>query len=341
MNEIEIKEKERRGIWAAAYATLRGASQVMFQNNTLTGLLFLAGIFWGAVTSDHIEVFIGAVVGVVVSTLTGCMLRLPVSEGEAGLWGFNGILVGCAFPTFLSSTPLMWVALVVCSMLTVWVRTGMNRLMSPFKVNSLTFPFVFTSWIFMLSSRMLWAMPPDELSIPELIDVHRGFADFGPAVLFSALFRGVSQVFLIDSAVTGLLFVIGLAVSNMRAAVWALIGSAVSLMIALLYGAPLSSVAHGLYGFSPVLTAIALGATFYKHNTRTALWSLLGIVVTFFVQAGMDSLMLPYGLPTFTAPFCVVTWIFLLPLYKLDNREPDHSHWHKKEITEKTNIKPN
>jgi urea transporter len=337
MTEKMSKEKDRRGVFAAIHAALRGAGQVMFQNNSLTGLLFLAGIFWGACVGGKPDVFVGTVVGLVVSTATGYLLRLPVSEGKAGLWGFNGVLVGCAFPTFLASTPMMWVALMVCAMLTVWVRTGMNRLLAPFKVNSLTFPFVFTSWLFMLAARLLWAMPPDELSLPELVDVHRGFADFSPLTFVFALLRGVSQVFLVDSAVTGLLFLIGLACCSMRAAVWAVVGSALSLLVALLYRAPLSDVAHGLYGFSPVLTAIALGATFYKHNLRTSLWTLLGIVVTFFVQAGMDALMLPYGLPTFTAPFCIVTWIFLLPLYKLDNREPDHSHWHKRDTEETDN----
>lgn len=27
----------------------------------------------------------------------------------------------------------------------------------------------------------------------------------------------------------------------------------------------------------------------------------------------MNALMLPWGIPTLTAPFCVATWLFLLP----------------------------
>jgi urea transporter len=328
MTETRNNRKSRRRAFAVVGASLRGAGQVMFQNNTLTGLLFMLGIFWGAIDSSQPSVFWGAVVGLIVSTLTGFVLGLPRSEGDAGLWGFNGVLVGCAFPTFLASTPLMWVALVVCSMLSVWVRTGMNNALSRLKVNSLTFPFVLTSWLFMLSARMLSSMPADDLSVPELTLFVHGHHDFGPLHFVAALLRGVSQVFLIDSAITGFLFVLALAVSSMRAAVWALVGSALSLVLALLYGAPMHVVEQGLYGFSPVLTAIALGATFYKPTVRSAVWSLLGIVVTFFVQAAMDALMLPYGLPTFTAPFCIVTWIFLLPLYKFDSRTPDHTHWH-------------
>jgi urea transporter len=57
----------------------------------------------------------------------------------------------------------------------------------------------------------------------------------------------------------------------------------------------------------------------------------LGIVCTVFVQAAMDALLLPFGIPSLTAPFCIATWLFLLPMFRLDDAEPDHSHWQKRE----------
>ncbi|MBR6831342.1 MAG: urea transporter, partial [Tidjanibacter sp.] len=50
---------------------LRGAGQVMFQNNAWTGLFFLAGIFYGAVSGGTPLVAWGALLGLVVSTMTG------------------------------------------------------------------------------------------------------------------------------------------------------------------------------------------------------------------------------------------------------------------------------
>jgi urea transporter len=142
--------------------------------------------------------------------------------------------------------------------------------------------------------------------------------------------RGISQVFLIDSWVTGLLFVLGLLVSNRWAALWAIIGSAVALGVALIYRAPGVDVAAGLYGFSPVLTGIALGATFYHVNIRSALWALLGVIATVFFQAAVDVLLTPLGIAALTSPFCVVTWLFLLPLFKFNatkEEDEDHSMW--------------
>jgi urea transporter len=41
-------------------------------------------------------------------------------------------------------------------------------------------------------------------------------------------------------------------------------------------------------------------------------------VVTVFVQAAMNAWMLPYSIATLTAPFCITTWLFLLPNIKLN-----------------------
>lgn len=313
-------------------AMLKGSGQVMFQGSARTGLLFLIGIFWGAYQEGQGVVAWGAVTGLIVSTLTGYVLRQPAGDGAEGLWGFNGILVGCAFPTFLGNTPLMWLALIICSMLTTWVRTGFNNVMAPWKTNSFTFPFVFTSWIFLFAARMLQGMPPEYMATPELTSHLSTTLDvsFGSLVVY--WLKGIAQVFLINSWVTGIFFLAALFVSSRWAALWAAIGSALSLAVVLLYQGGGSDIANGLYGFSPVLTAIALGCTFYKPNWRSAIWALIGIIVTVFIQAGMDAMMMPFGMPTFTAPFCLATWLFLLPLYKFDDKEPDHSNWHKKTI---------
>lgn len=313
-------------------AMLKGSGQVMFQGSARTGLLFLIGIFWGAYQEGQGVVAWGAVAGLIASTLAGYVLRQPADDGAEGLWGFNGILVGCAFPTFLGNTPLMWLALIICSMLTTWVRTGFNNVMAPWKTNSLTFPFVFTSWIFLFAARMLQGMPPEYMATPELTSHLSTTLDlsFGSLVIY--WLKGIAQVFLINSWVTGIFFLVALFISNRWAAFWAAVGSALSLAVVLLYQGAGSDIANGLYGFSPVLTAIALGCTFYKPNWRSAIWALTGIIVTVFIQAGMDAMMMPFGMPTFTAPFCLATWLFLLPLYKFDDKEPDHSNWHKKTI---------
>lgn len=295
----------------------RGIGQVMFQDNALTGLLFLAGIFWGAYASGTPSVAWGAVLGAVVSTLTGYLLRLPDENGSQGLWGFNGTLVGCAFPTLLGNTLWMWVGLVICAAMTVWVRNGLNNMMGKWGVSSFTFPFVLCTWFFLLAARQFAGMPPTFEDKPEILyDINPGIA-LGFTDLLVYWLKGISQVFLINNWVTGILFLAGLAVSSRRAALWAAIASAASLLTALLWAAPGYSIANGLYGFSAVLTGIALGATFCNFSWRTAIWTLLGIIVTVFIQAAMNSFFEPLGLSTLTAPFCIASWLFLIPGYRM------------------------
>lgn len=295
--------------------TLRGIGQVMFQDNVWTGLLFLIGIFWGAFEEGLGIVAWGALVGVLASTLTGYIMKLPDQNGAQGLWGFNGVLVGCAFPTFMGNTVWMWIGLIMCSALSTWVRTGLDNIMAPFKVSSLTFPFVLSTWFFLLAARLFDGMPPIHMSTPELPNSIHDHLNIEFLPLVTYWLKGIAQIFLINSWVTGIFFLAGLAVSNVRAAVWAAIASALSLFIVILWKGPGADIADGLYGFSAVLTGIALGATFCNNSWKSAIWAIIGIIVTVFIQAGMNAFFSPMGLPTLTGPFCVATWIFLFPNY--------------------------
>ena len=316
-----------RGLFGYLKILLRGSGQVMFQGNAWTGLLFLIGIFWGAYASHTPAVAWGALLGLMVSTATGYILNLPDEDGRQGLWGFNGILVGCAFPTFLGNTIWVWLSLALCAALTVWVREGLNNVMKPWKVNSFTFPFVVSTWLFLLAARAMHGLDATNMATPMLPEhlTTGGVLYIDQALQY--LLRGVSQVFLIDSWVTGLFFIIGLLIASRWAALWAIIGSALAIVTASVLSASGHSIAHGLYGFSPVLTAIALATVFYRPCWRSALWALIGIIITVVSQAAMNVMFEPLGLATLTAPFCITTWAFLLPMFKLDEAKPDHSNW--------------
>lgn len=70
---------------------LKGISQVMLQNNAMTGLLFLAGIFYHSWLAG-----LGALIGVLTSTITAFVLNYKKVDIYHGLYGFNGTLVGIA-----------------------------------------------------------------------------------------------------------------------------------------------------------------------------------------------------------------------------------------------------
>lgn len=301
---------------------LRGIGQVMFQDNMWTGLLFLAGIIWGAYEEGQGVVAWGLIAGTIVSTLTGYILQLPDKNGANGLWGFNGCLVGAAFPTFMGDTIWMWIALILCSAFSTWVRTGMDNILDRWKMSSFTFPFVLSTYFFLLASRLFANMPPEFMGSPELPVGDGGVLDAGFGDLVVYWLKGIAQIFLINSWVTGIFFLAGLAVSSVRAAVWAAISSALALLIVIVWKGPAHDIANGLYGFSAVLTGIALGATYCNNSWRTWIWTVLGVIMTVFIQAAMNAFFAPMGLPTLTGPFCVATWMFLFPKFSFFAPQP-------------------
>ena len=69
----------------------RGIGQVMFQNNALSGLLMLIGIFL-----NSWQMGLLAVSGNIISTSTGRISGYDRDDIKNGLYGFNGTLVGIA-----------------------------------------------------------------------------------------------------------------------------------------------------------------------------------------------------------------------------------------------------
>jgi urea transporter len=312
---------------------LRGAGQVMFQDNALTGLLIVLGIFWGGYECGHPIIGWTAVVGLFTATIVGILLDRKADDTKHGLYGFNGILVGCAFGTFINCTTWqMWMALILCSAATVWLRNGMNKVFKKWGINSLTMPFVLIMWIMLLATREFGALSHTSLTEPTLYPHTSLPFNVNSVTLFIAWLKGISQVFLLNSVGAGIFFIIALACCSLAASCWAMLASALSLWAAIAFGADGGAIYAGMYGYSPVLTAIALGCTFYKPGIKSALWCFVGILATVLVQAGMYALMLPYGIATLTAPFCITTWVFLLPRYAFNTKEqPDHTRWHKSE----------
>ncbi|MCM1111386.1 MAG: urea transporter [Clostridium sp.] len=274
---------------------LRGAGQVMFQRSAWSGGLFLAGVVLGAVAAGNPAVGAGALLGLASATAAGAVIY---GDGEFrdGLDGFNGVLVGCAFPLFLAPNAAMWGALAFCAVQSVFGRRVLNRLLRGTGLNSLTFPFVALTWLVLAAAPRMSALVP----APEPASV--SIPDLTAASVAVGWLKGLSEVFLIDSWIAGLLFLAGLAVCSWRSALWGAVGSAAGLSVALLLGASGGDIPAGLYGYSPALTAIALGAVF----RRGAALTLAAVVTTVLLQAAMT------GLPPLTAPFCVATWFFLL-----------------------------
>lgn len=295
--------------------TLRGCAQVMFQNNPLTGLLFFIAIFIGAYSEGIPAVGYGCLLGTAVATLTGYLGIHDRKSLRVGLFGYNGCLVGAALPTFLAVTPVMWACLVLGSIVSVIVTICIADVLKTWKVAALTAPFVLTTWVILLASYAFAGIHGLGLpapALPQELLLESG-GTFDGTNIFTSMFHGVSQVFLLSSVVVGVIFLIGLAVESLWAAVFAACGALLAILTATLLQADHSHINAGLYAFSAVLTSIALGSTFNNPSWRVLVYTLVGVLFTVLVQGALNTVLSPVGIPTLTMPFVLASWLFLVP----------------------------
>jgi hypothetical protein len=140
-----------------------------------------------------------------------------------------------------------------------------------------------------------------------------------PVRFADACLRGVGQVFLINNPVTGLLMCIGCALESWYILSMGLLGVLCSTGTALLLGFDDSSVASGLFGYNGFLVGMAL-STFHfggQDDPSAELQVLFPVaamgafssVMTAGIGRATVSLL---GIPPFTFPFQITTWIWLL-----------------------------
>jgi len=299
---------------------LRGIGQVMFQDNPLSGLLFFVAIGWGSYTAGMPQVAIGGLVAVVAATLTAQWLRVDAAGLGAGLYGYNAYLVGLALGTFLAVSPLWWVYVALGGAVSVVATIGTANVFKTWGVAALTAPFVLTAWLLLLATYAFSAIEGSGLPMTaEIAPLDPAAANplaFGDFLV--GILKSIAQVFLKADLLSALLLLVGLAVNSIAAAAFAVAGAIVAVLTAHLLGAESDLITGGLMGFSPVLTAIALGAVFYKPGVRVALYALIGTVFTVVVQGAMNVVLTPFGIPTLTGPFVLASWLFLLPRQHFD-----------------------
>ncbi|MEN4827483.1 urea transporter [Pseudomonas sp. P39-UII1] len=258
--------------WATAL--LNGFSQVLLLRNPLCGLCCLLAIL---LTAPNLVG--GALLGALAGLLTAQRRGYDRADRQAGLYCYNGVLIGilvsAVLPWSAIMPPLIIAAGGLSSIIThQWRKRGGKLLIA------YTAPFVLLGW-----GTLLIAAPSTAM-----------FAEPDPLY---ALARGVGQIFLLDNPLAGLLIIVGMFIANPYAAMWAVIGSAIGGGVALL-AEQTQAAWMGLYGFNAALAALA----FSRQGERP--WVTLLAIALALVLQPLFKLLPVAGL---TAPFVVACWL--------------------------------
>jgi len=301
---------------------LRGVGQVCFMNSPVTGLAILIAMFVG-------EAWLGfaGVLGVVVSTLAAIVIGMDRLAIRAGLFGFNGVLVGAGLSLFLQPD---WDALVM-----VWIAVGAffstilhaalaAVFIGAWKVPPFTLAFNFMTLLFLIGAlnyangRTGGLIAPADAQVTggSVSNTLRSAADTASANnvegVLNAVFRGISQLWFANSVVSGIIIIVGIAVCSRIAAAFALVGSAAGMATGLALGANGVAIYNGLWGFNSFDAALAVGGVFFVLSWRSGLLAVACAVLTALMFGAIASLFIPWGLPALTLPFCFGTLAFVL-----------------------------
>lgn len=288
---------------------LRGSGQVIFMDNPLTGLLNFVAMFVGAYNGGTTyAVAIGSVIGTIASTAMAYLVNANRDNLKAGIYGFNGMLVGACLPTFLTVTPLMWAFVVIGSMFSTVVIIAVANFLAPYKMPAFTFPFVLVCWLIVLFAK--------NTGDAGLVYPAAGPLPEGEFNIIKAGLNSVSQVWFVADWMAGIIFLVALAVESLWCFGLTALGAFLGAAFAYFCGASADAVNFGLWGFTAALTAPAVGCVFMKAGPKTFIYAVLSIFVTVVIHGAMREVCGAWGIPTFTFPFNLAGWLFLLPLFK-------------------------
>ena len=262
-----------------AEALLNGFSQIFLQRQPLCGLLCLLAILIGAPA-----LFGGALLGGVAGLLTAQRRGYPKAERQAGLYSYNGVLLGLLISQHFAWSALLPPLILACGGLAAMLtRQWLKHATRPGDLPAYTAPFVGLGWL------LLGTVP------------NNTFALTAPDTLSSLIapFTGLAQIMLLDQPLAGALIAVGLWLANRRAALWALAGSSAGVLVALLLGEPTSALL-GLHSYNPALAALAL-----SQMRRQPWLPPLGILLAIILTPGFITL----HLPVLTAPFILACWL--------------------------------
>jgi len=269
---------------------LRGFSQVFLQSSPLFGLLCLALI--GACAPDLLP---GALLGATAGPAFAHLLRCRQGDTDAGLYGYNAVLIGLLLPLKFAWSPMLVALALFASLASVLLQRLLLRAsrrrhgLPPY-----TLAFVLLGWTLPALGTLL--------SLPAATPL-AGLVELPLPALLEASARALGQVIFLDTPLAGALIFLGLLLGAPRAATWALFGAVMVLPVAVFAGIPQGDVHSGLLGMNSALAALALAL-----RGPGPFAPLAGAVLALILQQAMVAL----GIPFMTAPFIFACLLVLL-----------------------------
>ncbi|KAF7687339.1 hypothetical protein HF521_014567 [Silurus meridionalis] len=289
---------------------LRGTAQVMFINNPLSGLIIYVGLIlqnrWWS---------LNGFLGTLFATISALILQQNRGAIAAGLYGYNGILVGLLMAVFSSAGDWYWWLLlpnIFMSMACPIISSALASISSRWDLPVLNLPFNILVSLHMVATGHYNLYFPQVLIQPSNSFPNITWSELDYALLFRSIPVGIGQVYGCDNPWTGGIFIVALFISSPIMCAHAIIGSAIGMVSGLALAAPFQSIYLGLWGYNCALACIAIGGIYYALTWQVHLLSIVCAFFCAYLGAAVGNVMATFGLPACTWPFCLSVLTFLL-----------------------------
>jgi len=281
--------------------TARSFGQVVFCNNPFSGIVILIAMMIGDLTAGFCALLCTFMVNGI-ATWSG------IDKGliRHGLLGYNAVLVGSGIATFLKFEHpfLPFIVSAIAAPIILFVHLSLARVLSQFGSAALTLPFNFVMMSILLSSES-WRLTSRRISTI-------GTTNDSDFIFYDAAFKGISEIFIIDNAHSGILIFIGMTISSRILAVGALVGSILGSLGSWIFLSTATEVINnGLSGYNCALTVPALCFFLVPSWKVTPILCLYGAVITLGIESMLSTFLSSWAIPYMTLPFCLATLPFL------------------------------
>ena len=264
--------------WATAL--LNGFSQIFLQRHPLCGLLCLLAILFTAPA-----LLGGALLGGVAGLLTAQRRGYTKADRQAGLFSYNGVLLGLLLSLYFPWSALLPLMIIACGGLSAMLtQQWLKRSRVSQYLPAYTAPFVGLGWLL-----LCFATPSTQAHLIEINTLN----------MLAAPFKGLGQVIFLGHPQAGALIAAGLLIADRRAFCWAMLASVAGMGWSLLHH-DFYSALLGLGGYNAVLAALA-----FSSQRQPSWLPLVGIASALLLTPVFAAI----GLPALTAPFILACWL--------------------------------
>jgi urea transporter len=297
-------------------ALLNSYSMLFFSKHRVFAVLIMAVSFFNPYTG--IGGFYAVLAGITFTSLIG----LRREDVITGLYTYGTLLVGLGMGTFYELSMGYWVLLTFASLFSVLLSAVLIAHLGKHNLPALSLPFILTLWLVILTAGEFSTIGLTERNIYWLNEM---YASGGSGLIsliqrtenleipkfIAGFFRSLSAIIFQSNMAAGIILAIGLFLHSRISLLLVMVGYATAIVFIQLMGGYTSGVNYYNLGTNFMLVSVALGGFYIIPSTRSFLWTMIMVPISYLLVIGLWKVTGAWNLPVFSLPFCVTVLLFL------------------------------